>query len=198
VSFKLRLASIWMPRASLRRELLHVEEVTNAALDSALRLAIPNYRPEGVESIGRDLADLRARMAQGHKKRVELLIGALGRQEALAVGRDALFQAGLRLGGEARTRLEVKDEPDDLLRAARIMYRVLGIEFDMIFKGGRGEMRVHRCAMADHYTADTCSILSATDEGVVHGLSPRAEMKFTRHITSGSEECVADVAFTEG
>jgi hypothetical protein len=187
-----------MPRASLRRELLHVEEVTNAALDTALYQAVPDYRPEELEGVGKGIAGLRVRMAQGHRRRVELLIGTLGKQKALVIGRGALFQAGLRLGNEARSRLGVKDKPDDLLRAARIMYRVLGIEFDMTFKDGRGDMRVHRCALADHYTADTCAILSATDEGTVHGLSPKAEMRFAQHITSGNEECIADVTFVEG
>ncbi len=197
MSLKLWLASIWMPRASLRRELLHVEEVTNAALDSVLLGVIPDYRPEELENAGKGLTELRVRMTRGHRKRVELLIGAVGYQQALIIGRDASFRAGLALGKEARARLAVKDRPEDLLTAARIMYQVLGIEFDLDFKGGKGEMRVHRCALANGYSADTCSILCATDEGVVNGLSAKAEMRFEQYITSGRKECVAQVTFAE-
>jgi predicted ArsR family transcriptional regulator len=101
----------------------------------------------------------------------------------------------MQLGKEARAKLGVRDDPRDLEKAARMMYRVLGIEFTMSFGGGKGEMRVHRCALARNYDAGTCAVLCATDEGVVRGLSDHAQLKFTQHLTSGRPECVAEFSF---
>ncbi len=195
MSLKLAIASAYLPKRTIRNELLHVEQATNAALDEAIMASVPTYRPRILDNDGVGLEELRDRMARGHKERVAILVETLGEEKAVDLARRALYKAGMQLGKEAREKLGVRDEPRDLERAAKVLYRVLGIEFTMSFHDGRGEMRVHRCALARNYDSGTCAVLCATDEGVVHGLSERAVLKFTQHLTSGKPECLAELKF---
>lgn len=197
MSLKLRAASKWVPEKVLLRELARVAEVTIAALDNLLEEHAPGT-PEDLR--GRDppmagsLDQRRAAMAAAHNARVDALVDALGREEAVRVGRSAMAPVGERLGREARERLSVGDGLDDLLRAARVLYRVLGISFVVEETPGGGTwMRVDRCALAEHYTEYACLVLSAADEGVVRGLNPRVTMTFRERITAGRSECLADL-----
>jgi hypothetical protein len=198
MSLRLRLAGLWTPEGTMRRELLHVEEVTNEALDSLLRARIPGYSPPSLDQGEQDLEGIRARMARGHRRRVDAFLGELGREEGTSSGREALFRAGVQLGREARARLRVGDSAKDLERAAMVLYRVLGIEISVSISDGKGRMRVSRCSLSPHYSESTCAVLSAADEGMVQGLSPRAEMRFQECITSGRRECLALIDFREG
>jgi predicted ArsR family transcriptional regulator len=195
MSLRLAIASAYLPKRTIRKELFHVEQVTNSALDEAIRANVPGHAPRGLSGNDMGLEGLRDRMARGHVERVAIMMEALGREKALEVARLALYQAGIQLGKEARGKLGVRDVPSDLQKAAKVLYRVLGIEFTMSYEDGRGEMRVHRCALAKEYDSSTCAVLCATDEGVVHGLSERAELKFAQHLTSGKPECVAEFRF---
>jgi predicted ArsR family transcriptional regulator len=195
MSFRLAIANFYLTKRMIRKELLHVEQVTDSALDKAIRANIPGHEPSALAANDVGLEELRDRMARGHKERVAILVEALGREKAVEVARLALYHAGMQLGKEARAKLGVRDKPRDLQKAARVLYRVLGIEFTMNHYEGRGEMHVHRCALARQYDSLTCSALCATDEGVVHGLSDRAQLKFTEHLTSGRSDCVAEFRF---
>ena len=136
-------------------------------------------------------------MARGHERKVRTLIEGVGRERAIALGREALFRTGLALGKEAKARLRVKGTKDDLFRAAKVFYQVLGIEF-IILAGPNGErMEVTRCALSPHYSPETCAILSAVDEGAASGISPGARMLFREHITDGTPRCLATIDFWE-
>lgn len=198
MSLRLAAASLWMPRGTMRRELLHVEEVTNGALDAALMEVMQGYAPPPLEEVGGDLERLRDRMSSGHRRRVEILIDRIGREGGIEKARTALHQAGLSLGREARGKLRLTDRPADLERAAAVLYRILGIDMTMMISQGKGEMRVRRCALSRKYSRETCMALCATDEGLVNGLNPRAEMRFQEHLTSGAPECVAILTLREG
>jgi hypothetical protein len=197
MSLRLAIASAYLPKRTIRKELLHVEQVTNAALDEAIRANVPGYRLREIAPSDKGLEELRDRMAQGHKERVAILIEALGKERAVEVARLALYRAGTQLGKEARRKLGVRDDPRDLEKAARVLYRVLGIEFTMSYCNGQGEMRVQRCALARKYDSSTCAVLCATDEGVVYGLSDMAQLKFIQHLTSGKADCLAEFKFDE-
>jgi predicted ArsR family transcriptional regulator len=198
MSLRLLLAGVWMPEGTMRRELLHVEEVTNDALDSVLRESIPSYSPPSGDNEGNGLDGIRTRMARGHRQRVDALLDRIGREKGIPLAREALFKAGLELGKDARERLKIADSEGDLERAAKVLYRVLGIEISMSFAAGEARMRVSRCSLSSHYSEVTCAVLSAADEGMVSGLSPRAEMRFQESITSGKGECLAIIKFQEG
>lgn len=194
MNFKLLLASFWMPDFLLIPELDKVAEVTVGCLDQLLE----KHAPDEFKSISKDELVLegninkrRKQMAVAHNIRVKLLIDALGWEDALIIGRKSLFKAGLHLGREARERLDVGDDFKDLIRAAGILYRVLGIEFQI--KRSRNDifMIVERCSLSNYYSPETCKILSAADEGVVQGLNENIHMKFTQRMTEGYGKCEA-------
>ncbi len=199
MSLKLWVASRWLPEGLLRRELALVTRMTVEALDRLVAEASPgpvsHPPPLDIETAS-NLAEMRRQMALAHNVRAAVLVTALGEAEAVTRGRAALFKAGLRLGEAARSRLGVGEGMLDLLNAARVLYRVLGIDF-AVEKGeaGRSTLVVRRCALADVYTPVTCRVLSAADEGVVRGLNPRVKMTFTERITAGAPGCRAGIEF---
>jgi hypothetical protein len=196
MGLRLRLASLWLPGPLLVRELERIAERTTAALDSLLE----DHAPESLREIRRveetpatgSLEQRRAAMAVAQNARVEALVGAIGREEAIRLGRSSLHEVGVGLGREVRRRLGVGDDPMDLVRAARLLYRVLGIGFRVEWQGGdKAVLLVDRCALAESYSDEACLVLSAVDEGVVRGLSPRLGMSFEERIAAGAPRCVA-------
>lgn len=192
MSARLLLASRWMPRVMMAREVERIRARTNATLDT-LMTAHGVVAPPGDGRTGRSLEERRAAMALEHERRVRALVEALGREKAVTLGREALFRTGLELGREARERLGVRDDREDLLRAAKVLYRILGIEFAMVGDPDGERMEVSRCALSHLYSEETCLVLSAVDEGVVSGLVPGASMRFEKRLTDGSPRCVAAV-----
>jgi len=198
MSLMIRLAYWWTPAPALARMLDRMAEVTTDALDGLMDRYAPGDPATLIASRGKPNGNLKARrsaMAAAHDARVTALVNAIGRERAIAAGREALFAAGETLGREARARLGAGDSAADLERAARILYRALGIHFE-IEKGERGTMvmRVDRCALAEHYSAETCEVLSAADEGVMHGLNPAMRMRFEKKMTCGHPVCLARIS----
>jgi hypothetical protein len=196
MSLKLRFASIWLPEYILKQEIDRVATITLKCLDQLLlkyaplklnALHIENLNMKG------DIEKRRKIMAEAHNMRVKMLIDEMGYDEAVKVGRDALFQGGLKLGREARMRLDVDNSLQDLIRAARVLYRVLGIEFEVENSEEEIFMMVNRCSLSKYYLPETCRILSAADEGVVRGLNEDIEMKFILRMTDGYSKCKASL-----
>ena len=193
MNIKIKLLSIWTPQFLLIRELNRVAEVTTECLDEVLK----EYSPESLNQL-KDLVmegnldDRRALMGEHHNIQLNALIESLGYENAMEVGRNALFRAGYMLGLETRKRLGLKGKNiQDTVEAAEIMYRVLGIEFEVENLGKNMVLKVKRCALADHYSSETCRMMSAADEGVVHGLNENMNMSFKKRITEGAKECEA-------
>jgi hypothetical protein len=192
---KLTLLSWWMPKYILSRELSHVSELTNQALKETLRVHAPNTQIEAAssESFG-GINEKRAAMAKQHVAFVDALVEALGEEAAVKVGREALFAVGEQLGKQNRDRLVVGDSSGDLVKAAKIMYHVLGINFKVEWQGpNQATLTVDRCALAENYSEFTCEVLSATDEGVIMGLNRQMSMKFEKHLTGGCKVCTAKI-----
>ena len=200
-SLRLRLASAWLPGWELKGELDRVSSMTTDALTSLLKDRAPAsslavYPP--VIPLRGSLDERRAIMATNHTMLVEALVEAIGESKAFDLGRQALFEVGLKIGAESRVRLGVGDGIDDLLRAAKALYRVLGISFFVVQHGSDYEMRVLRCALAKFYSERTCRVLSASDEGVIRGLNSRVGMRFEHTITSGYPSCMARIWIESG
>jgi hypothetical protein len=198
VGIRLRLAAAWTPETTLLRELDRVDELTVRGLDGLLAQhapgALEGIKGEDAPPDGPGLAPRRAAMAQAHTARVEALIDAVGRDKAIELGRAAMREVGVRLGEDARARLGVGGSVDDLVRAARVMYRILGIDFRVERTSpDRAVLRVSRCALSRWYSNDACLVMSAADEGVVRGLNPGVGMTFSRRITCGAPECEAEI-----
>lgn len=194
MGLKLRIASYWMPEIFLIPEIDRVAEVTVKCLDLLLEKYAPlKYKTIIHEELKMEgnLEKRRKIMATAHNVRVKALINSVGYDDALAIGRKALFKAGLKLGQEANDRLGVGNSLQDLIRAAQILYRVLGIEFKIEESGNQITMIVDKCSLSNYYTAETCKILSAADEGVVQGLNENIHMNFTQRITEGHLRCLA-------
>jgi hypothetical protein len=197
MNLKLRLASFWLPSFILKKEIDKVAEVTIGCLDQIIN----EFTSDELNKFSREklimkgnMENRRKIMSKAHNIRVKELINVLGYDEAVRAGRASLFKAGLKLGLEARERLGVGSGLQDLIRAARILYRVLGIEFIIIQSVDDNLMVVKKCSLSEYYTPETCKILSAADEGVVQGLNPNIHLIFTQRMTDGPSECVACIS----
>jgi hypothetical protein len=192
---RLAAASLWLPPWTVRRELERVAAATTSVLDSLL----DQHLPGALEAIRRDelpqrgsLPRRRDALAAAHTVRVARLAESLGREAGIGEARRALFGAGVALGKEAQQRLKVGHNRHDLLRAARVLYRVLGIRFRAEWKtSDEAIVRIDRCALARGYSPEACLALSATDAGVVAGLWPGVRLEFDERITEGKKACVA-------
>lgn len=197
MGLKLRLLSFWTPEWFQKRGLGELCYYTVKGLQEVLLKKTSQFdnSPSTSNVILKGTLDERRRhMAEIHNELVATLINTMGRDEAFSLGREAMFTAGLSLGQEFRSVLGVGNSLEDLILAAKILYKVLGIEFNIkkSEEGGR-VMVVNHCTLAKYYTSETCIVLSAADEGVVQGLNPKIIMKFTERITHGSPCCLASI-----
>jgi hypothetical protein len=195
MGLRLLILSWWTPKYIIRKELANVSNQTTKALKSLLatygqKESADATRQQLLESI----EEQRANMAQAHRELVEKLLAKVGHEEAVKRGREAWFLVGQSLGRQTRSKLGVSDNPKDWARAAKILYRILGIEFRLEWlDNSNAEALIDRCALSKYYSKLTCQILSATDEGVVKGLQPNVTMKFKEYMTSGCRKCMADI-----
>ena len=188
----------WTPNYIIRRELHNISQQTTCALKTLLALYAPQESGEPInQQIPLSIQEMRTEMAQTHARMVGILDAAVGHEKAVELGRKALFEVGVNLGKQTRTRLGVSDSPKDLIKAAKILYRILGIEFHMgRFDDTHAEAIIDQCALARKYSGLTCQVLSATDEGVIKGLQPNADMQFKEYMTNGGSSCRAHIQFT--
>ncbi|MGZ4110684.1 MAG: hypothetical protein ACXVP7_13490, partial [Actinomycetota bacterium] len=95
-----------------------------------------------------------------------------------------------RLGRRVRLALGVRTTADALDVAHRL-YGLIGIE---LTGGDRGQVVVSRCAFAARYSPDVCRVMSASDAGMLAGLTDGGRLTFTERITTGSAACLATLA----
>lgn len=194
MSIRLKIASLWLPDFILKKELDKVANGTIKGLNDVLK----QYAPQKIEEINRkdvnlkgNMEEQREKMAKIHNDYVKMLIEELGYDNAIKIGRNAMFKVGYNLGQEARKKLGVGDSFKDLELAAKILYKILGIEFKIENNGEHIIMIVNRCALSKYYSSEACMVLSAADEGVVQGLNENMGMQFRERITDGAYECRA-------
>ncbi len=199
MGLRLLILERWMPNYIMRRELTNVSQQTIQALKALLAIYAPQESAETTNlQTPTSIQGERARMAQTHVKMVEALKAAVGTEKAVALGREALFAVGVSFGKQTRRKLGVGDDSKDLIRAAKILYRILGIEFHMEeLDDTNAEAIIDHCALAEQYSKLACEVLSATDEGVIKGLQPKADMHFKKYMTSGCSTCTANIHFTQ-
>lgn len=200
MGIRLTFLGWWTPNFIISRELDNVSNATATALKSLLKTYSTNRAAEFAleeKRLSGTLENKRVSMAKRHAVLVEALVEAIGKDEAVKLGREKLFEVGKELGAEIRSKLGVTSNPQDLVKAAKVLYRVLGIDFDVNWVDHKnGQLLVHHCELAKTYSELTCLILSATDEGVINGLEPSASMLFKDKITEGCSRCVADIRFS--
>lgn len=189
--------SWWTPKYIIRKELTDISDKTTGALRNLISKCTGTLVEEASRNqhSSNSIQEQRAAMAQTQAKLVETLVSAVGHEEAVKLGRETLFFVGQNLGKQARSKLGVGDSPNDLTRAAKILYRVLGIEFHLNWHDqSSATVTIDRCALAQQYSRLTCEVLSATDEGVIKGLQPNLTMTFREYMTSGCKNCLANIS----
>ena len=200
MGIRLTLLNWWIPNYIVKKELDEVSILTIASLRSLVEIYAPNYEPMGkkeLSSPAKTKQEKRALMAKEHILLVEALVKAVGEDEAIRVGRLALFEVGKKLGQDARDLLGIGHATHkDLVKAAKVLYKVLDIDVNVEWHGkDRATLFVRRCSFANEYSRVTCEILSAADEGAVSGLNPHMSMIFEHRITEGCNKCTAKIEF---
>lgn len=198
MGIKLFILSKWTPDYVLRKELDRVHKLTTNALKALLEIYAPNAFAKIASEMALPLGNVeekRTAMAKAHVLLVDALSEAVGRDQAIILGRKTLFEVGKSLGKETRKKLGIRDS-QDLIKAAKVLYRVLGITFEVEWQGKTtATLIVNHCALAEEYSELTCMVLSATDEGVIRGLEPNVNMSFKERMTSGCSKCTAQIQF---
>ena len=200
MGLRLLILSWWTPKYIIRKELTDISDKTTGALKGLISKYTDRLVDEASQNqhSSNNIQEQRAAMAQTQAKLVVTLASAIGHEEAVKLGRETLFSVGQNLGKQARSRLGVGNSPHDLTKAARILYRVLGIKFHLEWHDqSSATMIIDQCALAKQYSKLTCEVLSATDEGVIKGLQPNLTMKFIEYMTSGCKNCLANINLNE-
>lgn len=197
MGLKLLFLSWWIPKYIIKREVGHIEALTTDALEALLNKYSSNNINEEKLKKGASkgtIEQTRDAMAFNHTNLVNSLAEVLGKEKTIGLGRDAMFKVGERLGSETCQKLGVGNSLQDLIRAAKILYRILGIEFEVQLQNPNNAILIiNRCALAAHYSELTCQVLSATDEGTIRGLNQNMSMTFTERITGGQPKCKATI-----
>jgi hypothetical protein len=105
-----------------------------------------------------------------------------------------LFQNSLEMGLRLREDFKV-GSVNEIMRMARIVYKILGIDFQGCQSG---EILVRRCFFSSYYTSGICRLISSLDEGLMTGLSNGGELEFSARITEGNSCCRANLLFKAG
>ncbi len=100
---------------------------------------------------------------------------------------NELFRSAKAYGAALR-RLFGVTTTTDVVSAARVVYRLLDIDFD---GNVHGEIVISRCFFSAAYTPETCQLMSALDDGLLAGLSDGGRLTFSQRITEGHACCRA-------
>ena len=100
---------------------------------------------------------------------------------------DRLFHEAFTYGTRWRKRFGVSDG-GDIMRAGRILYRAIGIDFHGT---DRGFVEIGQCFFSRYYSPATCQAISSLDAGIMAGLSGGGTFAFSQRITEGFATCKA-------
>lgn len=108
-------------------------------------------------------------------------------KESLSRLQARLHHNAYRLGQRLRERFGL-DQLQDAMTLARILYRIIGIEFS---GSPQGEISIRSCYFSRFYSPQVCLLISALDEGLLCGLAGGGKLTFTERITEGAPACKA-------
>ncbi len=104
-----------------------------------------------------------------------------------------LFENARVLGATLRRKFHVRSR-DEVIRLSRVLYKILGIDFEGRSDGG---VTIKQCAFSRYYTGRVCRLISALDAGVAAGLSGGGRLEFSQRITEGHNSCRARLLFKD-
>lgn len=179
MSLRLRIAEIWLPAAVRKKYFRELAELTGRALQIPAP-SLAGLAPEEARLLFARFTHEQAAALQTDEPARALAEERL-RREASGLGRRLASALGVR------TR-------DDVMRAARLLYRSIRIDF----RGDRqGRIRIAACSFAETYAASTCRMIAALDEGLLAGLAGGGRLAFTARLTEKADACRAHFSFPE-
>lgn len=104
---------------------------------------------------------------------------------------DSMWRNAYALGQSLRRRLGVRTR-GEALRAARVAYRMIGID---LRADEHGAVVVDRCAFAAWYSPRVCHLMSSLDAGLIAGLTQGGRLTFSERITEGRPRCLAGISW---
>jgi len=118
---------------------------------------------------------------------------ALRKSQDADLARARMFQTACELGHQTGKSLRISKR-DEFMAAARILYRILDIDF----RGDAGgDITIRKCSFSRYYSPEVCRLVSALDEGVLAGLAGGGRLVFSQRLTEGQDCCRADFSFEE-
>lgn len=105
-----------------------------------------------------------------------------------------MWRNAYALGESLRRRLGVRSRKD-ALRAARIAYRMIGID---LRADPCGDVVVDRCSFAERFSPQVCRVMSSLDAGMIAGLTSGGRLTFSERITEGRPHCLARIEWEGG
>jgi hypothetical protein len=178
MNLRLRLARIYLPAVLKKRKLAELIRLTARAFGAEAppmeRLSLRRMRRLYAE-FARDAA-------------ARVLGDPAGSGAVKAEVERRLFEEALRFGEDLRRELRVAARPDEVMAAARVLYRGLGID---LRGGADGAIVISRCSFSGDFTPDVCRLSSRLDAGVLAGLSGGWRLEFTERLTEGAACCRA-------
>lgn len=118
---------------------------------------------------------------------------ALRKSQDADAARARMFQTAHELGHQTGKSLNISTR-EEFMAAARILYRILGIDF----RGNAGgDITVRKCFFSKFYSPQVCRLISALDEGILAGLAGGGMLEFTQRLTEGKDGCRARFIFKE-
>ena len=104
-----------------------------------------------------------------------------------------LFHNAYQLGEKYSKKFRIQ-ALDEVMKLARILYRIIGIDFH---GNVQGEIIINRCYFSKFYSNQVCQVMSAMDKGVLAGLANRGELIFSSRITENQSCCQANFVLSE-
>ena len=177
---RLLLARLHLPAGLRRRKLEELLLLTARAFDAP---------PPALKGLSLD--ELLRKFAEFSNEQAARILESPVR---LAETERTLFDGASRLGQEIRRTLRVSS-PGEVLTAARVLYRSLGIDL----RGGPGgEIVIRRCSFSSVYSPGVCRLMSSLDEGILAGLAGGGDLEFVERLTEGGKCCRARFSFKDG
>jgi hypothetical protein len=171
---------------------------------AALTSGVPFVKSRGLVEIGRLAADaFESEYPTWKKLSYPEQLGQFARftkqeaEKALASGvslqtlRGRLRDNARRFGRKIRRILRLTS-PEEVMAAARILYRVIRIDLEGT---SRGEIVVRKCFFSSVYSPRVCELISALDEGILAGLADGGELRFMERLSEGKNCCRAQFSF---
>jgi hypothetical protein len=118
----------------------------------------------------------------------------LENDSSAAEAKTRLRDSAFAFGQELRRDLRIRSAAD-VMRAGRLLYRLLGIDFQGSASGG---IVIRKCFFASYYTSRTCGFISALDEGILAGLAGGGRLEFSERMTDERPCCLARFEFPAG